>query len=99
MIRTFATTAAAFATFAGFAATAHAATQDRAQVRFTDLDLSSPEGQAKLDKRIAVAARTVCSNAYTGSRVKKADGECMARARASIEQQLAARRPGSRIDG
>jgi UrcA family protein len=99
MIRTFATTAAAFATFAGFAATAHAATQDSAQVRFTDLDLSSPEGQAKLDKRIAVAARAVCSDALTGSRIKTVDSECMTRARASIEKQLAARRGSPRNGG
>jgi UrcA family protein len=99
MTRTFAAAVAAFATVATFATTSTASAADTAHVRFADLDLSSPDGQAKLDKRIALAARQVCSEAYTGSRIKTVDAECVTRARASIEKQLAARRASSRNGG
>jgi UrcA family protein len=98
MTRTIAAAAAAFATFTCFAVTSQASAET-AQVRVTDLDLSSADGQAKLEKRIAVAARSVCSDALTGSRIKTVDGECMTRARAAIEKQLAARRGSSRNGG
>lgn len=99
MTRTIAAAAAAFATFTCFAMTSQASASDTALVQLADLDLSSADGQAKLEKRIASAARAVCSEALTGSRIKSVDGECMARARASIEKQLAARRGSSRNGG
>jgi UrcA family protein len=93
MTRTFtAVAAAALATFATFAATsgAHAATTTTVEI--ADLDLSTAKGQAKLESRITRAAREVCKDAVTGSRVSAIDADCVKNARASIEKQLAARR-------
>jgi UrcA family protein len=98
MTRTFAA-AAAFATFTCFAMTSQASASDTAHVQVADLDLSSAEGQAKLEKRVALAARTVCGEAYTGSRIRTVDQDCMTRARAYVERQLAARRAPSRNGG
>ena len=99
MTRTFtAAAAAALATFATFAATsgAHAETTT---VQVGDLDLSTAEGQAKLDSRIASAARRVCKDTLTGSRIPSVDPDCVSKARASLEKQIAARRAPSRIGG
>ena len=92
--------AAALATFATFAAlpAAHAATSTTT-VQIADLDLASAEGQAKLDARIARAAREVCKDAVTGSRIARVDAECVAKTRAQFDRQVAARRSGSRIGG
>ena len=87
--------AAAFATLATFGAS-HAATT---AVQTNDLDLATAEGQARLDSRINRAARTVCSEAITGSRIAHADKACMARARAAVEKQVAARRVTPRNGG
>ena len=91
--------AAALATFATFSMmpTAHAATTTTVQI--DDLDLNSAEGQAKLDTRIHRAAREVCKDAVTGSRVAAIDAECVKNAKASIEKQLAARRASPRNGG
>jgi UrcA family protein len=99
MTRTIAAAAAAFATFTCFAMTSQASASNTVRVEVADLDLSSAEGQAKLDKRLTVAARAVCREALTGSRIKTVDAECVTRARASIEKQLAARRGSSRNGG
>lgn len=98
MTRTIAAAAAAFATFACFATTSQAFA-DTATVRVADLDLSSAEGQAKLDQRIDRAARQVCSSANTGSRIAKVDTACVGKARAAIERQLASRRSQSQNGG
>ncbi len=87
--------AAAFATLATFSA-GHAAT---ASVQTNDLDLASAEGQAKLESRIGRAVRNVCGEAITGSRITTIDKDCAARARASIEKQVASRRSTSRNGG
>lgn len=43
-------------------------------LRYADLDLSTPEGKAKLDKRIAVIARKICaSHVLTGTRILAPD--------------------------
>jgi UrcA family protein len=90
--------AAALATFATFSMmpNAYAATTT---VEIADLDLNSAEGQAKLDARIARAARAVCKDAVTGSRVSAIDADCVKTAKASIEKQLAARRASPRNGG
>jgi UrcA family protein len=98
MTRTIAAAAAAFATFACFATTS-AAFAETAAVQITDLDLSSADGQAKLEQRITRAARAVCSSAVTGSRIAKVDAACVGKARAAIEQQLASRRAQSQNGG
>lgn len=89
-----ASAAAALATLATFSTlpAAHAAT---AAVEFADLDLSTAEGQAKLESRIQRASRKVCSEVITGSRIATVDDECMAKARAQFERQIASRRAAS----
>lgn len=87
--------AAAFATFA-LTGAAQAAT---ATVQTSDLNLTTAEGQAKLDARIDRAARDVCSDTYTGSRIRNTDEACVTRARAMVEKQVAARRSASRNGG
>ena len=87
--------AATFATLATFGAS-HAATT---AVETSGLDLTTAEGQAKLDSRIGRAVRVVCSDAVTGSRIAWVDKDCMAKARASIEKQVAARRATPRNGG
>lgn len=99
MTRTLAAAAAAFATFACFATTSPAFAQTSTAVKVSDLDLSSPAGQAALDKRLAAAARAVCSQSITGSRLTRIDDACVARAKTSIEHQLAARRASPRNGG
>ncbi|QGN55101.1 UrcA family protein [Novosphingobium sp. Gsoil 351] len=94
MIRTF-ITAAAFATFT----IAGAAQATTATVQTKDLDLATAEGQAKLEARLDRAARNVCSEMTTSSRIRVVDSECVARARAGIEKQVAARRAGSSNGG
>ena len=63
------------------------------KVSTAGLDLSSPEGQQMLERRIESAAREVCQadNIRTGTRIRSsAVRECLAKARASAEQQVAA---------
>jgi UrcA family protein len=98
MTRTLAAAAAAFATFACFATTSQAFAET-AVVQVDDLDLSSAKGQAKLEQRINRAAKAVCSEAATGSRIASVDSECVGRARAAIERQLASRRVQSQTGG
>jgi UrcA family protein len=99
MTRTFtAAAAAALATVATFAATS-SARAETTTVQIGDLDLSTAEGQAKLESRIDRAARRVCKDAVTGSRVAAIDAECVKNAKASIEKQLTARSATSRNGG
>ena len=94
MTRTF-IAAAAFATFA-IAGAAQAATTS---VQIADLNLTTAEGQAKLEARLNRAARNVCSDVTTGSRIPVLDSECVARARANVEKQVAERRSSTRNGG
>lgn len=99
MIRTStAAAAAAIATLFTFAAMPSAHAESTA-VQVADLDLSTDDGQAKLDSRIDRAVRNVCSEAITGSRIATIDKDCASRARASIEKQVASRRATSRNGG
>ena len=76
-------------------ATPLAAQSEAAQsiaVKYDDLDLSTEKGQAKLDKRIDVAAREVCKAdaVRTGTRLRSNDRkQCLESARASVKAQLA----------
>ena len=59
-----------------------------------DLDLGTAEGQKTLDKRVSKAVRDVCrtTSVTTGSRVMNQDVRaCLAKARTSAKQQVAAR--------
>lgn len=58
-----------------------------------DLDLSTPEGQRKLDNRVEKAVRTVCrvTSPTTGTRILSRDAlACLAKARADARAQVAA---------
>jgi len=61
-------------------------------VEFRDLNLSTPEGQETLDRRINAAARQVCkiSHVTTGTRVKsRGQSACLKHARKSATKQVA----------
>ena len=61
-------------------------------VKYSDLDLSTEKGQAKLDRRINAAARKVCKTdaVRTGTRLRSNDRkQCLESARASVRTQLA----------
>ena len=61
-------------------------------VKYSDLDLSTEKGQAKLDRRINAAAREVCKTdaVRTGTRMRSNDRtQCLETARASVRAQLA----------
>jgi len=64
----------------------------RMEVSTAGLDLSSAEGQRILDRRIDRAAREVCQVDRTrvGTRIRsQAARECLAKARASAQRQVA----------
>jgi UrcA family protein len=85
--------AAGFAFGAIAAATAPApAFAKEVEVRYSDLNLSTPEGQKKLDRRIDTAARSACglNTSTTGSRLRSADAtDCYAKARENVRKQVA----------
>lgn len=61
-------------------------------IQFADLNLASPEGQARLEQRIESAARSVCSvhENRTGTRIRSPElDSCLANARASGKKQMA----------
>ena len=94
MTRTF-IAAAAFATFA-LTGAAQAATTT---IQVGKLDLATAEGQATLDAKIEAATRRVCSAAVPASRILRIDESCASKARASVEQQVAALRTATRNGG
>lgn len=58
-----------------------------------DLNLATPEGQRQLDKRVDRAVRQVCRTVHpaTGTRIMNQDQrDCLANARSSAKQQVAA---------
>jgi len=92
-MKTFAIAAAAL----GLAVTApaHAAPAEKItiQVDYSDINLSSAKGVQLLEDRIEKAVRTVCrvDHVQTGSRLVSRDARaCLAKARASAHQQMAA---------
>ena len=61
-------------------------------VEYRDLNLSTPEGQEQLDRRIDDAARQVCQldTVRTGTRINsRSSQECFENARKSVETQVA----------
>ena len=70
------------------------------KIKTADLDLSTAEGQAKLDARIMRAARTACLRNNTGTRINRStDDDCVAKAAASAREALAAQIPASNRGG
>ncbi|MEM7665352.1 MAG: UrcA family protein [Pseudomonadota bacterium] len=62
-------------------------------VSFADLNLSTPEGQETLDKRIKTAARKACGldQVRTGTRIKSSSAtNCYNNAMTSVKRQVAA---------
>lgn len=91
------TLALATATFGlaltGAPAFAGDATVRTSEVSTAGLDLSSPEGQEMLDRRVEAAARKVCDirTGRTGSRIKSLDARsCYQQALATAKRQVAA---------
>jgi UrcA family protein len=73
-------------------AQAQTAAPETAEVRFADLNLASPAGQAALDRRVEGAARRVCEAAApVGSRSANRTHE--GRCKAQVRQQVAAALP------
>lgn len=65
-----------------------------AKLHWKDLDLATEAGRAELDRRIDVAARTVCApEAVTGSRLARSrpSAACLAEARSHMSAQVAAK--------
>lgn len=70
-----------------------AAQSQTVEVPYADLNLSTPEGQAALDRRIDKAARQVCGadETVTGSRLKnRAASKCIRTAKEQIGAQISA---------
>lgn len=87
-MRTFAIAAA----LALVPATAFAASRS-VEVKYDDLDLSTPQGMAQLDKRVEKAAKTVCTEhrITTGSiRSTNVDQACYEQTRQKMKEQVAA---------
>lgn len=97
MLRPVILAASAFALFA-LGPVALAASKE---IKTSDLDLSTPAGQAELDSRIMHAARAVCASRRTGTRIRnsEADKVCMAQAVASARAALGARAADGRRGG
>jgi UrcA family protein len=61
------------------------------ELRYDDLNLSTPDGMAKLNKRVEAAAREVCTSRHdTGSIVKQSlDRKCYQETLQKLQKQLA----------
>jgi len=89
--------AAMAATTFALAFTASPALADDSEVHtkmvdYADLNLSSPEGQERLERRIESAARSVCSvhENRSGTRLRSPELDaCLANARAGAKKQVA----------
>lgn len=93
-MKTFAIATAALA-LAFTASPALAGTSDVSSqsVGYADLNLATPEGQARLERRIDAAAKSVCrvNQVRTGTRLRSPNqGACLANARASAKKQVSA---------
>lgn len=63
------------------------------EVPYSDLNLATAEGQARLDRRLEKAVRLVCGTQSHkgGSRIISSEARaCMAKAQADVRQQVAA---------
>ena len=61
-------------------------------VRYADIDLATPEGQAELDRRIERAARDACgmNESQVGSRVRSREARaCYDQARRALDRHFA----------
>lgn len=84
-----ATLALAFTTTPALAGNSDLPSKD---IAYSDLNLNTPQGQARLEQRIESAARSVCRDheRLSGSRIRSPEhGACLANARASAKKQMA----------
>jgi len=76
-------------------ATVPAAAAETAQigVRYADLDLSTEEGRATLDRRIEESARAICGRDVTTGTILPSgkSSQCVERAKASVHKTIAER--------
>ena len=89
--------ASPFSTDGGTVATSAPAMADNTEkttmtVSYAGLDLNTIEGQKLLEQRVEIAARRVCNynRTQTGTLIRTKARECLAKARASASQQVAA---------
>ncbi len=69
------------------------ATAPSVEVKYADLDLTTPQGMAELDNRIDAAARRVCGldDVVTGTKLpSSAAKRCYEQARQKVKEQVAA---------
>ena len=72
------------------------------QVKYSDLNLATPEGQERLERRIDRAAREICEvdTVRTGTRVRSASARsCYIAAKKSAQQQFAQLVDEARLGG
>ncbi|SFG22992.1 UrcA family protein [Novosphingobium sp. CF614] len=85
--------AAALLGLALTATPAFAGEATKVQVMYKDLDLTTPEGQRKLERRLDMAAREACGydQRVTGSHLPSAQSQaCYKQARAKAKDSMAA---------
>lgn len=78
-------------TAAAAATVTTAAFADTVQIRFKDLDLTTAEGKARLERRISAAENEVCpQEAATGTRLARTDAanDCRASLRKQVMAQI-----------
>jgi UrcA family protein len=69
----------------------------RQEIRTADLDLDSPAGLARFERRVAAALETVCGSYASASAQESAEiDRCRAAARARVNTRLAALRSRGR---
>ena len=68
-------------------APALAAEQPAAEVRIADLDLSTAQGQQRLETRVKSAARSLCNNGARGVAEMTRQSQCIADVLASAKPQ------------
>lgn len=61
----------------GATAPAHAAAVRTATVSYADLDIATAKGRAKLSRRVAAAARAVCTSADAAPVAQAEEGRCV----------------------
>ena len=68
-------------------APAFAAEQQTAEIRIADLDLSTAQGQQRLETRMKSAARSLCSTGDRGVSAKSLETQCINEVIASAKPQ------------
>ncbi len=102
ILRTIAAATTAAALLAAMPALAQSETAS-ANVYLHDIDLTSTDGQARLDRRINAAARAVCASGLRGLAARRAEDPCIAAALLDVapraERAVALARIGRRMAG